>query len=242
MIRRQRGFTLIELLVVIAIILILAAILFPVFAKVRAKALQTACLNNLNQMGKACEMYQGAWGDVCVPFGAPFEYRDLNQNPPRPGGHWPILINPYLRQIERGYITATSLGKIFRCPAALEEETTGWAFQRSYGMNEALGGWYRGGTPVVVPVSQAKYPSQTIRIAETEWQAQGGSFMAARPEVYDPNEPTGWRFAPRHNDVGEILWVDGHVSTMNMERYILRDGGAYRGQVWLRLEGPKPQP
>lgn len=55
--RRKTGFTLIELLVVIAIIAILAAILFPVFAKAREKARQTSCLSNSRQIGTACQAY-----------------------------------------------------------------------------------------------------------------------------------------------------------------------------------------
>lgn len=52
----RRGFTLIELLVVIAIIAILAAILFPVFAKAREKARQTTCSNNQRQLAVAILM------------------------------------------------------------------------------------------------------------------------------------------------------------------------------------------
>jgi prepilin-type N-terminal cleavage/methylation domain-containing protein len=55
--RSRKGFTLIELLVVIAIIAILAAILFPVFAKAREEARATACLSNTKQLGTALMMY-----------------------------------------------------------------------------------------------------------------------------------------------------------------------------------------
>jgi prepilin-type N-terminal cleavage/methylation domain-containing protein/prepilin-type processing-associated H-X9-DG protein len=54
---QRRGFTLIELLVVIAIIAILAAILFPVFARAREQARKTSCLSNTKQLGTAILMY-----------------------------------------------------------------------------------------------------------------------------------------------------------------------------------------
>jgi prepilin-type N-terminal cleavage/methylation domain-containing protein len=63
----RRGFTLIELLVVIAIIAILAAILFPVFAKARDKGRQAACLSNLKQIGLATMMYADDY-DETYPY------------------------------------------------------------------------------------------------------------------------------------------------------------------------------
>src|ERR1035437_3779628 len=64
---QRRGFTLIELLVVIAIIAILAAILFPVFARAREKARQTSCTSNLKQLGLGMMMYCQDYDD-CTPI------------------------------------------------------------------------------------------------------------------------------------------------------------------------------
>ncbi len=69
---RRSSFTLIELLVVIAIIAILAAILFPVFARAREQARKTACLSNTKQMGTAHLMYAQDYDETFCPpsFGA----------------------------------------------------------------------------------------------------------------------------------------------------------------------------
>jgi len=62
--RKREGFTLIELLVVIAIIAILAAILFPVFAKAREKARQSSCSNNMKQLATAIvATYANDWDE-----------------------------------------------------------------------------------------------------------------------------------------------------------------------------------
>jgi len=66
----KRAFTLIELLVVIAIIAILAAILFPVFAKAREKARQTTCSSNLKQLATAWTEYNQDYDDNVVPYRA----------------------------------------------------------------------------------------------------------------------------------------------------------------------------
>jgi len=79
---RRSGFTLIELLVVIAIIAILAAILFPVFARAREKARQASCTSNLKQLGLAMLMYVQDY-DNCFP-----DSRVVS------GGRWPVWYVP----------------------------------------------------------------------------------------------------------------------------------------------------
>ena len=65
----RRGFTLIELLVVITIIAVLAAILFPVFAKAKDAARTSTCTSNLKQIGNAFKMYCQTTTTLIQPTG-----------------------------------------------------------------------------------------------------------------------------------------------------------------------------
>jgi prepilin-type N-terminal cleavage/methylation domain-containing protein/prepilin-type processing-associated H-X9-DG protein len=90
--KRTRGFTLIELLVVIAIIAILAAILFPVFSKVREKARQISCNSNMHQLGLAFEEYESD-SDENMPCGA-VTSAGLNE-----GFGWAGELFPYVKNV-----------------------------------------------------------------------------------------------------------------------------------------------
>ena len=96
---RKRGFTLIELLVVIAIIAILAAILFPVFARARENARRTSCLSNLRQMGMGFTQYAQDY-DEQYPF-------SKGDSP------WPAAIQPYVKS-----------SQLFRCPSDQRNDWT----------------------------------------------------------------------------------------------------------------------
>lgn len=95
----RRAFTLIELLVVIAIIAILAAILFPVFAKAREKSRQAACLSNCKQIGNASAMYTQDFDERLPVWGWDTEHTGarLNGVPYRGRVIWPILYLPYIK-------------------------------------------------------------------------------------------------------------------------------------------------
>jgi len=89
-----RGFTLIELLVVIAIIAILAAILFPVFAKAREKAKNSSCQNNLKQLATGVLMYVQDYDEMFPIFGPQW---GQNPDPPGSGVSWWQGIFPYVK-------------------------------------------------------------------------------------------------------------------------------------------------
>lgn len=97
----SRGFTLIELLVVIAIISILAAILFPVFARAREQARRASCQSNLKQIGIAMAMYTQDY-DEAYPAGAMGGATDTASN------RWYDVVNPYVKSKQQVWICPTA--------------------------------------------------------------------------------------------------------------------------------------
>ena len=79
---KQKAFTLIELLVVIAIIAILAAILFPVFARARENARRTSCLSNMKQIGLGALQYSQDYDEKWMPGVRDFPAYFLPNNVP----------------------------------------------------------------------------------------------------------------------------------------------------------------
>jgi prepilin-type N-terminal cleavage/methylation domain-containing protein len=142
----RRGFTLIELLVVIAIIAILAAILFPVFAKAREKARQASCESNQKQIGLAFIQYVQDY-DEKLPCG-----NDIN------GSGWASQINQYVK----------STG-LYRCPddgtqpVIYNTTTNAQDYPISYAMNSDLTG--RG---IAAGVATASFvsPASTVLLFE----------------------------------------------------------------------------
>jgi len=100
--RCRRGFTLIELLVVIAIIGILAAMVFPVFARARESARKAVCLSNVKNIGLAIQMYLADNNDTLPPAENRQEVTDYFHASPQGGSRcltrgWETRANPYLR-------------------------------------------------------------------------------------------------------------------------------------------------
>jgi prepilin-type N-terminal cleavage/methylation domain-containing protein/prepilin-type processing-associated H-X9-DG protein len=213
----RRGFTLIELLVVIAIIAILAAILFPVFAKAREKARQASCLSNIKQMATAGMMYSQDYDEMF-----PISHQTDGDGILR---RWCETLIPYVKN-----------SQIWRCPSdggVLPRWSTGPdAFACSYASNYNLQSTAVG--RVVAPASTvwmcdagASYTNGASGRLATPVVALEGSWI-----LYDPIgatvADTNWCGPnPRHNEMSNVNFCDGHAKALKA------DGWYYASSPWL---------
>jgi prepilin-type N-terminal cleavage/methylation domain-containing protein/prepilin-type processing-associated H-X9-DG protein len=233
-----KGFTLIELLVVIAIIAILAAILFPAFAKARESARRSSCSSNMKQIGLGIMQYTQEY-DEKFPVGNGVGWWQDN---------WAWNTQPYLKSVA-----------ILRCPSdpgAEIKSTMTWAGPRfSYAANgyiawngtsnqlygvmgRAEPAWVN---PNIATLASIGRPTESIMLAERAavrpddgaidgpvynfgpgMLITGGTWQndlipngtrAKTTNPYDPNGPNG-TVSAIHMETANFLFVDGHVKSM----------------------------
>lgn len=204
--QKRKGFTLIELLVVIAIIAILAAILFPVFAKAREKARQSSCASNLKQLGLGIMQYTQDY-DETYP-GQPYDDGGYNSCGWIPGiPSWFVGVEPYIK----------NRNGIGICPSALRRDRfdpndSNMAFLYPRFCN------YRA-------EASMKAPAEVILLWE---RTENGPFFGTYPNPI-PRPATAYpitwdlgafpfTWTNLHSGGSNYLWADGHVKWMRPEQ------------------------
>ncbi len=197
----RRGFTLIELLVVIAIIAILAAMLFPVFARAREKARQSSCLSNIKQLALGINMYAQDY-DETLPRGAHSEDSSWGDDNDM---SWRVMILPYVRNVQIFQCPSARMSSIFTGTVLLDgEQNSGYAF------NYAHWGAGVGTNPSGQSIGRAFDSSSVITVAEYT-----GRFYVGESNAH------GWvrndAAATRHNGGQNCAFLDGHAKWLKPE-------------------------
>jgi prepilin-type N-terminal cleavage/methylation domain-containing protein/prepilin-type processing-associated H-X9-DG protein len=217
--RKTQGFTLIELLVVIAIISILAAILFPVFARARENARRTSCMSNLKQIGLGFMQYVQDY-DERYPMMAyvPAVFRT---DKAFPSGNFSAKYNGTIQGNIQTWMDITfpytKSIQLYYCPSA---RATGMEGYPHYGYSGAISGRNKvaygafagvtGDAPI--NIAEIRRPSEVYMLLDYNrdyYYANPGEFrstaLSANPATVIP-----------HLEGGNIAYADGHVKWANL--------------------------
>jgi prepilin-type N-terminal cleavage/methylation domain-containing protein/prepilin-type processing-associated H-X9-DG protein len=225
------GFTLIELLVVIAIITLLAAILFPVFARARGNARRASCMSNLKQIGLGLMMYtqdydetypnqhyinsSGALSTLSGPYSSD-HYQDNTE----------IVLYPYIKSTQLWLCPSQEGSTNFLWPYLFPTETVPVVYYytdyviNSYILDQRLGMYPipTDFSPMPVKLAAISDPSGIVAVAD----GNGANYSYGIPIVYSSNAVTGNPLTPNtvvlgtpHLGGSNMLYADGHVKWMN---------------------------
>ncbi|HEY3397068.1 MAG TPA: prepilin-type N-terminal cleavage/methylation domain-containing protein [Armatimonadota bacterium] len=199
---QRRGFTLIELLVVIAIIAILAAILFPVFARARAKAQQSNCLSNAKQLVLGMLMYASDADDRFPSSGAGVVGCSN-------GADWAGQIYPYVKNAQ-----------IYICPSAFGTSATTCPTQGVNTLDYAMNGFLNR-IVSATPTTQSSVSQPANCLLLTEGDRGRNAFDWSAGDINYANTHPGWYLSNpdclhRHNDGSNYGFCDGHSKWMKM--------------------------
>jgi len=191
---RRRGFTLIELLVVIAIIAILAAILFPVFARAREKARQSSCLSNVKQITLGVMMYAQDYDERL-----PWHYLNTGVagSVQYPGGGtsggiiWPLPVYPYVKNIQ-----------IFNCPSWGNTWSGNYTGRQAYGISTHIVG------KMLADIEQ---PAETIALADSQDKSSSAQSYYIRRTIEMLSGEPRTIVPDRHNGGANFGLCDGHA-------------------------------
>ncbi len=207
-----KGFTLIELLVVIAIIAILAAILFPAFAKAREAARRSSCSSNLKQLGIAVMQYTQEY-DETYPAGIDPDWHN----------GWSTIVQPYIKSID-----------VFRCPSdpnlakVAGQSSDFWGASLSYGAN-AL---------VVYNNATSQNENHGVLGAAQGWIANTPTKMAT---IQRPSDTVMIAEKLNGNVVGKTGGTSGNVSFWGPTSLISNVGGGWEAVAPQQIpDGTKP--
>lgn len=205
--RRREGFTLIELLVVIAIIAILAAILFPVFARARENARKASCQSNLKQLSSAFLMYVQDNDEMWYSWAC-----GCNYVPGNPHCWYPPL-QAYIKSTD--VTICPSIGKVGRSvPCGAEVTTLTYGISYLLRQNTSIAQWQRPASCVLFADSGN---IENGLLSESGYVSNCGPANGQPLGDASENWPSTcqwrilWRARDRHNGGLNVSYMDGHV-------------------------------
>jgi prepilin-type N-terminal cleavage/methylation domain-containing protein len=226
-VQQRKGFTLIELLIVIAIIAILAAILFPVFARARENARRASCQSNLKQIGLGLMQYTQDYDERLIRA-----WYINNQQSDTTYYKWMDTIYPYVKS-EQVFVCPSDSGRNYTYHRNLTAPSG--SRYGSYSINAAYA-TDEGGTNIAQsPAGEWSVTLASLQApATTMWAADGnGAFEFtwigaappfANPTISNTTPRTLGNIVERHLDTTVVLYTDGHVKSLKLDALARTNG------------------